>query len=235
MAVTGGELADRSRCRGSVGGVRPYSRRAGIAGGRRFPGSGGRTALATRRRQQGRGSRGPDWGRALILRGPQVIPAEAGLLDLLTGQSGAGEQASALAEVLLPVFRKHGRIVVFCGSGALAASLAASLRRRIPNGRIGEHTARQNATAGDEAVGQWRERGGILVADDSAEDGLNLQDADAVVHARLPWSPNRLEQRIGRVDRYGEGSGQAARRGPGAPAPVPRCLAPPADGGVRYL
>ena len=147
-----------------------------------------------------------------ILRGPQVVPAEARVLDLLTGQSGAGEQVRALVEVLLPVFRKNRRIVVFCGPGALAASLAASLRRRIPNGRIGEHTARQNAAAAEEAVGQWREHGGILVADGSAEDGLNLQDADAVVHARLPWSPNRLEQRIGRVDRYGEGSGQAARQ-----------------------
>jgi ATP-dependent helicase HepA len=147
-----------------------------------------------------------------ILRGPQVVPAEAGVLDLLTGQPGAGEQVRALVEVLLPVFRKHGRIVMFCGPGALAASLAASLRRRIPNGRIAEHTARQNAAAAEEAVGQWRKDGGILVADASAEDGLNLQDADAVVHTRLPWSPNRLEQRIGRVDRYGEGSGQAARQ-----------------------
>ena len=147
-----------------------------------------------------------------ILHSPQVIPAEAGVHDLLTGQSGAGEQVSALGEVLLPVFRKHARIVVFCGPGALAASLAAYLRRTIPASRIAEHTARQNAAASEEAVVQWREYGGILVTDGSAEDGLNLQDADAVVHARLPWSPNRLEQRIGRVDRYGAGSGREAAR-----------------------
>ena len=42
----------------------------------------------------------------------------------------------------------------------------------------------------------------VLVADDTAEDGLNLQVADAVLHLRLPWSPNQLEQRLGRVDRY---------------------------------
>ena len=59
---------------------------------------------------------------------------------------------------------------------------------------------------------RWRQHGGVLVADGSADDGLNLQDADAVVHARLPWSPNRLEQRIGRVDRYGEGSRREAAR-----------------------
>ena len=160
---------------------------------------GGDTAAATRA--------GLTKEECSILRSPQVMPAEAGVLDLLTGQSGAGEQISALVEVLLPVFRKHRRIVVFCGPGALAASLAACLRRRTPVGRIAEHTARQDAAASEAAVGQWREHGGILVADSSAEDGLNLQDADAVVHARLPWSPNRLEQRIGRVDRYGDGSG----------------------------
>lgn len=147
-----------------------------------------------------------------MLRSPQVIPAEAGVLDLLTGQSGGGEQVSALAEVLLPVFRKHRRIVVFCGLGALATSLAVSLRRELPVGRIAEHTARQDAAASEEAIVQWRAHGGILVADGSAEDGLNLQDADAVVHVRLPWSPNRLEQRIGRVDRYGEGSAREAAR-----------------------
>jgi ATP-dependent helicase HepA len=141
-----------------------------------------------------------------ILRSPQVISAEAGILDPLTDQSGTGEQVGALVEVLIPVFRKHRRIVVFCGPGTLAAKLAACLRQRIPAGRIAEHTARQDAAASETAVGHWREHGGILVADDSAEDGLNLQDADAVVHTRLPWSPNRLEQRIGRVDRYGEGS-----------------------------
>jgi ATP-dependent helicase HepA len=53
-------------------------------------------------------------------------------------------------------------------------------------------------------AGRPRQRGDhqVLVADDTAEDGLNLQVADAVVHLRLPWSPNQLEQRLGRVDRY---------------------------------
>jgi hypothetical protein len=36
-------------------------------------------------------------------------------------------------------------------------------------------------------------------------EGINLQDCfDAVVHYDLPWNPNRLEQREGRVDRFGQ-------------------------------
>ena len=52
----------------------------------------------------------------------------------------------------------------------------------------------------------------MLVTDDTAEDGLNLQVADAVLHLRLPWSPNQLEQRLGRVDRYPDASASAGTR-----------------------
>lgn len=45
----------------------------------------------------------------------------------------------------------------------------------------------------------------ILVATDCLSEGINLQKAfNAVVHYDLPWNPNRLEQREGRVDRYGQ-------------------------------
>lgn len=43
----------------------------------------------------------------------------------------------------------------------------------------------------------------VLVSDSSGEEGLNLQFADWIIHFDLPWSPNRLEQRIGRLDRIG--------------------------------
>jgi len=45
----------------------------------------------------------------------------------------------------------------------------------------------------------------VLVATDCLSEGINLQDAfNAVVHYDLPWNPNRLEQREGRVDRFGQ-------------------------------
>jgi hypothetical protein len=43
----------------------------------------------------------------------------------------------------------------------------------------------------------------VLVATDMVSEGLNLQDADAVVHFDLPWNPVRLQQRVGRVARMG--------------------------------
>ncbi len=45
----------------------------------------------------------------------------------------------------------------------------------------------------------------ILVATDVAGEGLNLQEhCHHLVHFELPWNPNRMEQRNGRIDRYGQ-------------------------------
>jgi len=45
----------------------------------------------------------------------------------------------------------------------------------------------------------------ILLATDSASEGLNFQQqCHIVIHYELPWNPNRLEQRNGRVDRWGQ-------------------------------
>jgi hypothetical protein len=43
----------------------------------------------------------------------------------------------------------------------------------------------------------------VLIATDVLAEGLNLQDADAVVSYDLPWNPVRLIQRAGRIDRIG--------------------------------
>lgn len=45
----------------------------------------------------------------------------------------------------------------------------------------------------------------VLVATDCLSEGINLQHLfTAVLHYDLPWNPNRLEQREGRVDRFGQ-------------------------------
>ncbi len=45
----------------------------------------------------------------------------------------------------------------------------------------------------------------LLIATDCLSEGINLQEGfTAVAHYDLPWNPNRLEQREGRVDRFGQ-------------------------------
>ncbi len=45
----------------------------------------------------------------------------------------------------------------------------------------------------------------ILLATDAASEGLNLQNhCSLLIHCEIPWNPNRMEQRNGRVDRHGQ-------------------------------
>ena len=45
----------------------------------------------------------------------------------------------------------------------------------------------------------------ILLATDAASEGIDLQNhCSRLVHIEIPWNPNRMEQRNGRVDRHGQ-------------------------------
>jgi superfamily II DNA or RNA helicase len=82
---------------------------------------------------------------------------------------------------------------------ALVAHLGPRTRVAVLHGGLGRE---------DRAVEMRRFTGGdarVLVATDAAAEGLNLQArCRLVVNVELPWSPTRLEQRVGRVDRLGQ-------------------------------
>src|SRR5208282_409009 len=45
----------------------------------------------------------------------------------------------------------------------------------------------------------------ILLATDAASEGIDLQNhCSRLIHFEIPWNPNRLEQRNGRIDRHGQ-------------------------------
>ena len=45
----------------------------------------------------------------------------------------------------------------------------------------------------------------LVVATDAACEGLNLQTLGTLINVDLPWNPSRLEQRLGRIKRFGQG------------------------------
>jgi superfamily II DNA or RNA helicase len=51
---------------------------------------------------------------------------------------------------------------------------------------------------------EFRERSQVLVATEAAGEGINLQFCWLLVNYDVPWNPVRLEQRIGRIHRYGQ-------------------------------
>lgn len=96
--------------------------------------------------------------------------------------------------------------IIWCRYIATAEYVAEALRSALPletqvvavTGRIGDDERRTKI----EEINSGRPR--VLVATDCLSEGVNLQNKfSAVVHYDLPWNPNRLEQREGRVDRYG--------------------------------
>lgn len=53
-------------------------------------------------------------------------------------------------------------------------------------------------------VDAFRDSGKIMIATEAAAEGINLQFCSMLVNYDLPWNPQRVEQRIGRVHRFGQ-------------------------------
>jgi len=55
-----------------------------------------------------------------------------------------------------------------------------------------------------EAEKEFKEETQIMVATEAAGEGINLQFCSLMVNYDIPWNPNRLTQRMGRIHRYGQ-------------------------------
>jgi len=55
-----------------------------------------------------------------------------------------------------------------------------------------------------QAQREFRTHAKIMVATDAAGEGINLQFCRYLINWDIPWNPNRLEQRMGRIHRYGQ-------------------------------
>ncbi|MCL4264797.1 MAG: DEAD/DEAH box helicase [Anaerolineae bacterium] len=51
---------------------------------------------------------------------------------------------------------------------------------------------------------EFKENAQIMVATEAAGEGINLQFCSWMINYDIPWNPNRLEQRMGRIHRYGQ-------------------------------
>ena len=55
-----------------------------------------------------------------------------------------------------------------------------------------------------QAQRDFRTKAKVMVATDAAGEGINLQFCRYLINWDIPWNPNRLEQRMGRIHRYGQ-------------------------------
>jgi superfamily II DNA or RNA helicase len=82
------------------------------------------------------------------------------------------------------------RIQTLLGQPEAVVTIHGSLRRE-------ERRVVQESFSQDKSVS-------VLVATDAAGEGINLQRAHLMINYDLPWNPNRLEQRFGRIHRIGQ-------------------------------
>jgi hypothetical protein len=73
----------------------------------------------------------------------------------------------------------------------------------VAGGPVSRREALGSFAPGGRASIPASERIDALVVTDLASEGLDLQDASVLVHLDLPWTPARLEQRVGRIVRPG--------------------------------
>lgn len=97
-----------------------------------------------------------------------------------------------------------GKIAVLNGSNKDAESKRiydAWLQRHEGSGRIsGAKSADMKAAL----VEHFRDEAEILICTEAGAEGINLQFCSLLINYDLPWNPQRVEQRIGRVHRYGQ-------------------------------
>lgn len=118
------------------------------------------------------------------------------LRDLLTDNDATRDENGQLRKII--IFTEHrdtlsylvDRIRTLLGDSEAVVSIHGGDRRE--QRRVTQEQFTQNKNVR------------VLVATDAAGEGLNLQRANLMVNYDLPWNPNRIEQRFGRIHRIGQ-------------------------------
>jgi ATP-dependent helicase HepA len=117
---------------------------------------------------------------------------------------------------LLRILQADGRrskIVAFSSSTAGAFEFHAALKDTLGDCRVmlltGDGAVDDEATI---ATFTSPSVSAVLICDRNGEEGLNLTCANAIIHLDLPMSAARIEQRIGRLDRFGRRLGAIRHR-----------------------
>ncbi|HYH66862.1 MAG TPA: protein DpdE [Urbifossiella sp.] len=132
------------------------------------------------------------------------FPGEEKLLTKLQDAAGDADPTPRIAAVVAGLDRAFAlpktqvtRAVIFASQPAAADAVYDAAAKRWPG-----QTLRHGVPGWQHFLTSQTFR--VLVCDAAAEEGLNLHGRGTVlVHYDLPWSPNRVEQRVGRLDRFG--------------------------------
>ena len=170
---------------------------------------------------------GADALRGWLADATPMFVGEEEILSALRAQAGDHSDADRI-ETMVESTRRLVRtlranvpapkIVAFATSPTVAAAFKDALHDALDGVACFLLTKAARAADGDDdeedVVTLFAEANdaAILTIDQWAEEGLNLSFADAIVHLDLPFGSARIEQRIGRLDRYGRRKGVIRHR-----------------------
>ncbi|MDZ4862249.1 MAG: DEAD/DEAH box helicase [Gemmatimonadota bacterium] len=135
--------------------------------------------------------------------GELIVPAFRQRFQELAEQAGAVTTHAKLEELTTLLVKSEDRLVVFSEHLPTVALIAARVEAlgRPPI----VFTGSLNRLQRHQALKRFkREPRGVLVSTRAGTEGLNLQFCHQLVNYELPWNPMVVEQRIGRVHRYGQ-------------------------------
>jgi SNF2 family DNA or RNA helicase len=117
-----------------------------------------------------------------------------------------GKKFQQLQELLTSngVLENNEKLVIFTEHKDTLTYLE---KRLSGSGGYGVATIHGGKTVDERRKAQWdfaRPETQILIATDAAGEGINLQFCRLLINWDIPWNPNRLEQRMGRIHRYGQ-------------------------------
>lgn len=148
-----------------------------------------------------------------LLKRPTSL-AERPLFEMTVARlemAGMDHRLQKAAEVVAARVRQRRRVVVVSSFSNVLNRFDGLLTGMMDGCRVYRHYITMTPEEQDTAVSEFISvyYGGVLLADTSMEEGRNLQVAEVLVNLDLPLDPNRLDQRIGRLDRYAVRSGPA--------------------------
>ena len=98
----------------------------------------------------------------------------------------------------------EGKVVLFTGVNSDLKSkeiYAAWLKKHEDSDLV---TGSKTADMKQAIVDYFKDKAQIMIATEAGSEGINLQFCNMLINYDLPWNPQRVEQRIGRVHRYGQ-------------------------------
>ncbi len=122
-----------------------------------------------------------------------------GLIDLAEAIP-ANKKGEKLKEIIRRLIKKSGKILIFTQFRTTQDYLKDILSEFSIELFHGSLSRDQK----EEAILNFREHADILISTEAGGEGRNLQFCHVLINYDLPWSPLKIEQRIGRIHRFGQ-------------------------------